>query len=192
VLGGVTAINAALLPDGTIQQSQLRVSMNIIGELDGAVTPRCREIQAALGAGGIPADISNNIMASLWLKFCAFAGIATIASLTRSRAGAIARAPGSAGFISCILDECARIAGAEGFAPPPEIFTTVRGMFSNAESTYGPSILIDMENGRPTEGEHTVGDLADRAARHGIDAPILTAARCNLQAYEINRLAERR
>ena len=48
-------------------------------------------------------------------------------------------------------------------------------------------MLIDMEDGRPTEGEHTIGDLADRAARAGIDTPLLTAARCNLQAYEINR-----
>jgi 2-dehydropantoate 2-reductase len=48
-------------------------------------------------------------------------------------------------------------------------------------------MLIDMEEGRPTEGEHTIGDLVDRATRRGICAPILTAARCNLQAYEINR-----
>lgn len=41
VVGGLTAINAALLPDGVIQQSQLRVSMNILGELDGRLTPRC-------------------------------------------------------------------------------------------------------------------------------------------------------
>jgi hypothetical protein len=29
--------------------------------------------------------------------------------------------------------------------------------------------------------------MADRAARHGIAAPLLTAARCNLQVYDINR-----
>ncbi|WP_192859572.1 ketopantoate reductase C-terminal domain-containing protein [Bradyrhizobium sp. DOA9] len=52
-------------------------------------------------------------------------------------------------------------------------------------------MLIDMENGKPTEGEHTIGDLADRAVRLGVSAPLLTAARCNLQAYEINRVRSR-
>ena len=35
VLGGLTIINAALMPDGTIQQSQLRINITMIGELDG-------------------------------------------------------------------------------------------------------------------------------------------------------------
>jgi len=35
VLGGLTIINAALMPDGTIQQSQMRINITMIGELDG-------------------------------------------------------------------------------------------------------------------------------------------------------------
>jgi 2-dehydropantoate 2-reductase len=192
VVGGLTAINAALLPDGVIQQSQLRVSMNILGELDGRLTPRCGAIQAALAKGGIQADVSANIMAGLWAKFFAFTTIAAIASLTRSRAGAIARSADGVAFVSAVLDECARIASAEGFPPPPGTPDVVRGMFSQPDSTYGPSILIDMEDGRPTEGKHTIGDMAERATRLGIAAPILAAAVCNLQAYEINRQQTRR
>ena len=192
VVGGLTAINAALLPDGVIQQSQLRVSMNILGELDGRATPRCGAIQAALANGGIQADVSDNIIASLWTKFFAFTSIAAIASLTRSRAAAIARSADGAVFVSAVLDECARIASAEGFPPPSGSLDIVRGMFSQPDSTYGPSILIDMEDGRPTEGKHTVGDMVERATRLGIAAPLLTAAVCNLQAYEINRQATRR
>ncbi len=44
-----------------------------------------------------------------------------------------------------------------------------------------------MEDGRPTEGEHTVGDLMERATRRGVNVPLLSAALCNLQAYEIKR-----
>jgi 2-dehydropantoate 2-reductase len=63
----------------------------------------------------------------------------------------------------------------------------VRGIFEPRDSTYAPSILVDMEEGRPTEGEHTIGDLVQRAARRGVPVPILTAALCNLQAYELRR-----
>ena len=72
VLGGLTAINAAMMPDGTIQQSQLRVNLNVIGELDGRTSARCTAIKAALDAGGIPVQISDNILAMMWAKFFGF------------------------------------------------------------------------------------------------------------------------
>lgn len=191
VLGGLTTINAALLPDGTIQQSQLRINLNAIGELDGRASNRCTAIKAALEAGGIPVQIVDNILAMMWAKFFGFVISATIASLARSRAGAIARSASGPSFVAAVIEECTRVVTAAGYppAPPPAPNTAgiMRGMFSQPDSTYGPSILIDMEDGRPTEGEHTIGDMAERAARAGVNAPILSAARCNLQVYEINR-----
>jgi ketopantoate reductase len=41
--------------------------------------------------------------------------------------------------------------------------------------------LIDIEDGRTTEGEHTIGDLVARASRHDISTPLLSAALCNLR-----------
>jgi 2-dehydropantoate 2-reductase len=191
VLGGLTTINAALMSDGTIQQSQVRININVIGELDGRASKRCAVIKAALEAGGIPVQISDNILAMMWAKFFGFVISATIATLTRSRAGVIARSASGPSFVSNVIEECTRVVTAAGYppAPPPAPDTAnlMRGMFSQPASTYGPSMLIDMEDGRPTEGEHTIGDMVERAARAGVSAPILCAARCNLQAYEINR-----
>ncbi|MBB4373908.1 2-dehydropantoate 2-reductase [Bradyrhizobium sp. cir1] len=191
VLGGLTTINAALMPDGTIQQSQLRINLNAIGELDGSTSNRCAAIKADLEAGGVPVQISDTIVAMMWAKFFGFVISATIASLTRSRAGAIAQSASGPSFVSDVIDECTRVVTAAGYppAPPPapDAAGIMRGMFSQQGSTYGPSMLIDMEDGRPTEGEHTIGDLAERAAKMGISAPLLTAARCNLEAYEVNR-----
>jgi len=59
--------------------------------------------------------------------------------------------------------------------------------FSQPDQTYGPPLLIDMEDGR-TKVEHTIGDMVERAARANVSASILSAARCNLQVYEINRV----
>jgi 2-dehydropantoate 2-reductase len=187
VLGGLTAINAALLPDGTIAQSAVRINMNALGELDGPQSARCLAIEQALGAGGIPFEISDNIIAGMWLKFVGFTCNAAIASLTRSRAGVIARTAAGSAFVNAVIDECTRAASAEGYPPPPQGAQIIQGLFAQPDSTYGPSLLIDMEDGRPTEGEHTIGDLVARAATHGLGVPILTAALCNLQAYEIHR-----
>ncbi len=187
VLGGLTIINAALMPDGTIQQSQLRININAIGEFDGRGSPRCTAIKTALEAGGIPVQVSDSILAMMWMKFFGFACNAAIATLTRSRAGTIARSGCGASFVSAVIEECTRVVTAVGYPPPADTAGLIRGLFSQPDSTYGPSILIDMEDGRPTEGEHTIGDLVERAARAGVSTPILSAALCNLQAYEINR-----
>ena len=187
VLGGLTVINAALMADGTIQQSQVRINLNAIGEFDGRGSPRCAAIKTALEAGGIPIQVSDSILAGMWMKFFGFACNATIATLTRSRAGTIARSACGASFVSAVIEECARVVTAVGYPPPGDMAGIIRGLFSQPDSSYGPSILIDMEDGRPTEGEHTIGDLVARAARAGVSTPILSAALCNLQAYEINR-----
>lgn len=189
VLGGLTIINAALMPDGTIQQSQVRVNITAIGELDGRLSSRCTAIKAALEAGGIPAQVTDNILVMMWEKFFGFACSATIASLSRSRAGVIARAADGASFVSAVIGECTRVVTAVGYPPLPAFNSAgqISALFSQPDSAFGPSMLIDMEDGRPTEGEHTIGDLAERAVQAGVSAPLLTAARCNLQTYEINR-----
>jgi 2-dehydropantoate 2-reductase len=189
VLGGLTIINAALMPDGTIQQSQMRINITMIGELDGQFSDRCTAIKTALEAGGISVQVADKILVMMWEKFFGFTCNATIASLTRSRAGVIARANDGAPFVSAVIGECVKVVSALGHPPLPawDSASVITGVFSQPNSSYGPSLLIDMEDGRPTEGENTVGDLAERAARAGIATPILTAARCNLQAYEINR-----
>jgi 2-dehydropantoate 2-reductase len=189
VLGGLTVVNAALMPDGVIQQSELRINITAIGELDGRLSARCTAIKTALEAGGVPVQVNEDIVAALWTKFFAFVCNATLATLSRSRAGAIARSAAGASFVAAVIEECTGVVTAVGYPPLPAFNSAgqIRGLFSQEDSTYGPSMLIDMEDGRPTEGEHTIGDLVERAARLGVSTPILTAALCNLQAYEMQR-----
>ena len=187
VVGGLTFINAVLDADGSIKQSALKVNITEIGELDGRISPRCTEIAGALDAGGLTTSVSDDIAGRLWGKLFGFVCSATIATSTRTRAGSIARTATGKAFVADVIEECSRIVAAEGFPPPTSVVGILLGMFSAADSTYCPSMLVDMEQGRPTEGGHTIGDLVSRAARRGIPAPILSAALCNLEAYEIDR-----
>lgn len=189
VLGGLVAVNTVLLPDGSVQQSPMRVNLPAFpfGELDGTRSARCEAIKHAFDAGSITTEISDNIVAGMWMKFFVLACGVTVASITRSRAGAISRSAAAPAFVSAVIDECTRLMTAEGYPPPAEASKIVHGFFSQPASTYGPSLLVDMEEGRTTEGEHIVGDLVSRATRRGVSVPILTAALCNLQTYEINR-----
>src|SRR5258708_5427236 len=142
VLGGLTVINAAMMADGAIQQSQLRINLNVIGELDGRMSARCTAITAALDARGIPIHISDNILAMMWTKFFGFVCNATIATLTRSRPVAIARSASGASFVSAVIEECARVVTPAGYPPapppPPDTAGPIPRLFSPPAPTLPP------------------------------------------------------
>ena len=185
VLGGVALVRAELSPEGDILRSEgSNLDKTSFGELTGERSARCQEIQHALAAGGVSSTVSDNIVAEMWGKFCAFAANATISTLTRARAGEIAAAPAGPTFVDGVFSECASVATAEGYPPPKEMGDLVRAIYARAGSSYAPSILSDMEKARSTEGEFTIGDLVRRADRHGLSVPVLRAALCNLQIHD--------
>jgi 2-dehydropantoate 2-reductase len=187
VLGGVTQFSVVRTAEGEINVPGVGNPQTLFGEVTGERSARCEAIAAAFAAGGVPATISDTILAEMWAKFSGFAAIAAVCTLTRGHAGDIAKAPAGAGLVVAALDETARIAAAEGFQES----ATIRNMYirgvARRDSDAAPSMLYDMENGRPTEGEHIIGDLVRRADRLGVAAPILRAALCNLQIYEARR-----
>ena len=189
VLGGLSNVAAARSAEGVITRLPGPAGETIFGELTGARTARCNAIQQALAAGGVPARISDSIIADMWLKLFGFSAIATIATLTRARAGDIAAAPASPGFVVSVAEECARVTAAEGYPPPAAMTDAISELFAQPGSIYSPSILRDLEQGRPTEGEETIGELVRRADRRGLDVPLLRAALCNLQVHDARRTA---
>ena len=127
VLGGVGMINAELSQEGAVA---FRLAMDnhiSFGELDGQRSARCLGIHRAFAAGDVRAAVSDRIVPEMWAKFCGYAAIATLATLTRARAGEVAAAPSGAAFVAAVLAECDRVIAAEGYPPPPEIgdFTCV-------------------------------------------------------------------
>ena len=190
VLGGMIIVRAELAPNGDIVRPTIGgVSEDAaFGELTGERSARCEAIHNALMSAGIPSRISDDILGDMWTKFCGFCCNAAVSTLTRAFAGEIASAPAGAGFVRATFDECARATTAEGYPPPHSLRDLCVGLYSQPGLGYRPSIAADLEAGRPTEGEHTIGDLVRRAGRRGLDVPILQAALCNLQIQEARRL----
>jgi 2-dehydropantoate 2-reductase len=68
---------------------------------------------------------------------------------------------------------------------------SVTGVLTTEGSALTASMLRDIERGGPTEGEHVLGDMAERAERTGVPTPLLGLARCHVAAYENRRARER-
>ena len=97
VLGGVTLFSVVLTPEGDILVPGIgKTGQTSVGELTGERSARCEQIAGAFVAGGVPATISDNILAEMWAKFSCFAGATAVSVLTRARAGEVAAAPAGA------------------------------------------------------------------------------------------------
>jgi 2-dehydropantoate 2-reductase len=110
--------------------------------------------------------------------------------LMRAAVGDILASPGGRDAILSLFAECRAVAEAAGQAPRPEFVEFVTGVLTREGSPQTASMLRDIERGGPTEGEHVLGDLAERAERMGVPTPLLRLARCHLAAYEARRARE--
>jgi 2-dehydropantoate 2-reductase len=189
VLGGITWFSAILTAEGDIVLPGAGMMQTTFGELTGERSPRCEQIDAAFRAAEVPATLSENILTEMWAKFSGMAATCAVAALLRARAGEVALVPAAARVVASAVDECAPVAAAEGYPMPAMIKEVLVGMWGQPGPNYAPSMLLDIENGRATEGEHIIGDFVRRADRLGIEVPMLRAALCNLQIYEARRQA---
>jgi 2-dehydropantoate 2-reductase len=191
VLGGTAVIAAALAPEGRVVQGTMPNHDLIFGEVAGGVSERVRAIAAAFEGAKFSARASERVVQEMWQKWVVLATLAGMNCLMRAAVGDILAAPGGRDAILALLAECRAVASAAGHAPRPEFVDFATGVLTREGSTQTASMLRDIERGGPTEGEHILGDLAERAERMGVPTPVLRLARCHVASYAARRERER-
>jgi len=71
--------------------------------------------------------------------------------------------------------------------PNPDQLLGYRNQLTKRGSGLTASMLRDIERGGPTEADHIIGDMVNRADASGIKVPLLKLAYSHLQAYELAR-----
>jgi 2-dehydropantoate 2-reductase len=160
------------------------------GERDGSVSARAKSIATAFSGVGFEARLSEAILHEMWEKWVLIAAMAGISCLMRATVGDVV-ASGSVDVTNALLDECAAVARAQGFAPRQSTMTRSRTMLTAPGSTLAASMLRDIERGASIEADHIVGDLIRRGAGEPGDYPLLELAYAHLKAYEARRTRER-
>jgi len=186
VAGGLARISGMLGPNGEILHSGANgVSF---GERDGKpARASLVALDAACKKAGIEGGLNPNINQDLWDKWIMLGSIASMCSAMRGTVGDIAATDDGAAIMVEILEECRKVATAEGFPPSDKIVGAIRAGLTTPGSKAVASILGDMEKGGAVEGAQIVGDMLGRARKHGIAAPNLRFAYAHLQAYEARR-----
>jgi 2-dehydropantoate 2-reductase len=185
VLGGQCLISAALDPNGRILHLSDTHSLSF-GERDGSRSARVEAVASELTGARFDARLSEAILQEMWEKWVFIATSAGITCLMRTAIGDIVAADG-ADLALMLLEECAAIATAQGFAPCPEFLLRTRPMFTTAGSPLTASMLRDIERGAPIEADHILGDLLRRGGAGSNPNSLVNIAFRHVKAYEARR-----
>jgi 2-dehydropantoate 2-reductase len=188
IIGGLCKIQATTHPDGRVLHINAWNEI-IFGELDGTISQRVTELQSLFPKPQVAAKVVANIRVELWKKLVHLGTVATVTTLTRQSLSDVRHTKDGPWLVETTLRGCAAISNAEGAVISENYIQDYLKILLAADGSYKASMLRDMEKGGPTEGEHILGYLRDKAAAHAIDAPVFRIAAANVQTYERRRSA---
>lgn len=187
VAGGVCLVTTTLDADGRILQLNERQEIRY-GVWDPSDPPALEAVPAALGDAGFTVGRSPAIRQEMWEKWVYVAAVGAVTCLMRGVAGDVAAAPGGRRFAERVVAECAAAATACGHRPGPAALAALRATVTDPGSEAASSLYRDLCRGAPVETDHLLGDLVARAARHGVETPLLELAHLHLRVHQ-QRLA---
>jgi 2-dehydropantoate 2-reductase len=167
-LAGVVYIGAQVSQPGTIKHST--GGRILFGELDGRLCERTEAVEQVLASAKIPCEISTDIRRAMWRKLVWNAAFCAIACLTRTTVKNIVESESLTKLAVDCMAEVLEAAKIEGFAFQPAVIDETLA-FSKTVGDFKPSMLQDLEAGKPLEYEAFNGIVLKTLRPLGIKAP---------------------
>ncbi|MCJ8190900.1 ketopantoate reductase family protein [Sphingomicrobium aestuariivivum] len=145
----------------------------LLGEPSGSHSARVAELVQLFRDAGVPSAQSDNIRNDIWYKLWGNLTINPLSALTRQTVDRLLDDEDVLSFIRRGMEECAAIGEAIGCSISDSIddrldVTRTLGVFK-------PSMLQDLEAGRPLEYKALVAAPRAIAREHGIETPAIDA-----------------
>ena len=173
-IGGVVYSACTVTAPGVIHVEHERNRI-ILGEPDGALSPRVQALAAALAAGGFVMEVSPRIRDAVWRKLLLNICTGPLAILTGVPSGVFLQDEALRGAAIRVLEEGAAIAEAMGCAADIDVPGLIAGL---SGTMHLPSVLQDLQLGRPMEIAALYATPLAFAQARGVPAPtfgLLTA-----------------
>jgi len=145
------------------------------GTVDARLVAQARDWADQFGAAGIPTAYSDDIEAALWGKLLYNAALNPLGALLAVHYGALGEDANTRAIMDMVIEEAFSVALAEGVTLPWTAPAEYREVFYSrlVPSTFHhrPSMLQDLEHGRPTEIDAINGEVWKRGSARGIVTP---------------------
>ncbi|GAB4440345.1 MAG: 2-dehydropantoate 2-reductase [Chloroflexi bacterium OHK40] len=177
---GVTSLGGTLLGPGHVRHAGIGPTML------GAAPDRARAeaLATCFAAGGLPANVSDDLESLVWGKLVVNVGINALTALLRVPNGALLGAPAARSVLAGAVEEAAAVAAARGVRLPyADPVAHVEGV-ARATAANRSSTLQDVLRGGATEIATINGAVVREGARLGVPTPLNSALAALVAALE--------
>ncbi len=185
VLAGKTYAGGVLLGPAHVIAGT-RGKFTFIGELDGRISERAKRIAETFSRAGLPTEVSNNIVGTMWDKLLINVATGALSGITRLPYGGLYALPE--------VRQCALAAVAEAIdvakaldvrltSDRPEDAWNLAGEGLPAE--FKASMLQSIEKGAPTEVDFINGSVVRAGLRAGVPTPVNQALVACVKGIEL-------
>jgi 2-dehydropantoate 2-reductase len=161
-----------------------------IGELPTGTSARTTEIvQMFKDAGGVNVVEHENVLQAIWGKFIIVCG-ATVAALSRLSVGEVAKVPELRQLALMAVTEAVELANAKGLSFGQDYIEMADKQWDKiaaSNSAWRPSLLQDIDAGRPLELDAWSGGAVMIGKALSIPTPVNFAMYAGLKPYENGR-----
>ena len=157
----------------------------VIGRFPGGPSARVEKLANLFRDGGVPCDVTEDVIAARWRKLvwnAPFNPISVLGGGVDTKT--MVENPESLQLVSQVMDEVCNIAEAAGH-PLAEGVTQENIDGTRKMTPYKTSMLVDFESGRPMEIEAILGNALRVAKQHEVSAPHLESLYSLLKLVEI-------
>ncbi|MFJ3964988.1 2-dehydropantoate 2-reductase [Streptomyces sp. NPDC090036] len=190
VLGGVAKVVTTLSEDGDILR-MAPPAVILTGELDGRPSARVDSIRTVLAGAGITSPATEDIVSAMWHKWVFISTLVSLTCLMRGTVGEVNAVPGGSALGTALVAEAGAVAEAAGHPLTDAELAFTSSTVTAPGSPLTPSLYRDLVAGVPTEADHVLTDLTERARALGVATPLLDLAALQLRVHE-HRLAAQR
>ena len=139
-----------------------------------ALTPMGKAVASTiaqlLSSVSLKTEVPGNIQSYVWEKVILNAALASVCAITRLTMKDVMDFPQGLELVKGILDESVRVAEAEGIEFAGD-FRQFGVKYLKGGGYHRPSMLVDLENGLPTEIDRLNGRIVEYGRKHGLPTP---------------------
>lgn len=168
-IGGVLWLPASVPQPGLVRRGN--GNKLTLGEPDGSRSSRLSALASALEQAGIEAPITDNIRQEMWVKLWGNLSFSPVAVLSHDTLQGIASDPGTRAIVAAMMHEAQAVGEALGIRFPLTVAERIEE--SRKIGPHKPSMLQDLEAGRPMEIEAITGVIAELARLLNIPVPTI-------------------
>jgi 2-dehydropantoate 2-reductase len=197
LLGGLTAISVVRIAPGVFERRS-PFQRVVLGELDAQAKSqpeRAQRVEAickAFRGAGVEASVSMDITADLWRKFAFIASMAAACGLSRTAIGPLRAMALGHLLIERAVREVVIVARARKIALANDEVERTMKIIDGLPDAMKPSLLFDLEAGRPTEIEDLSGAVSRLGKACGVETPVHDTAAAAIGASTKNLTADQR